>query len=39
MPTKARGAIARMPGAPVEIGDFIIDDPRPNDVLVYNILT
>ncbi len=34
MPTKARGAIARIPGAPVEIEDFMIDDPGPNDVLV-----
>lgn len=39
MPTKARGAIARIPGAPVEIEDFMIDDPGPNDVLVCNILT
>lgn len=39
MPTKARGAIARIPGAPVEIEDFIIDGPGPNDVLVCNIPT
>ncbi len=34
MPTKARGAIARVPGAPVSIEEFMIDDPGPNEVLV-----
>ena len=34
MPTKARGAFARTPGAPVSIEDFTIDDPGPNEVLV-----
>ena len=34
MPTKARGAIARTPGAPVSLEEFIIDDPGPNEVLV-----
>ena len=34
MPTKARGAIARVPGDPVVIEEFMIDDPGPNDVLV-----
>ncbi|HEU5010968.1 MAG TPA: alcohol dehydrogenase catalytic domain-containing protein, partial [Roseiflexaceae bacterium] len=34
MPTQARGAIARKPGAPVSIEDFTIDDPGPNEVLV-----
>lgn len=34
MPTKARGALARVPGNPVVIEDFMIDDPGPNDVLV-----
>jgi S-(hydroxymethyl)mycothiol dehydrogenase len=34
MSTTARGAIARTPGAPVSIEDFVIDDPGPHDVLV-----
>jgi len=34
MPTKARGALARVPGDPVVIEDIMIDDPGPNDVLV-----
>jgi S-(hydroxymethyl)mycothiol dehydrogenase len=34
MSTKARGAIARSPGAPATIEDFTIDDPGPNEVLV-----
>jgi S-(hydroxymethyl)mycothiol dehydrogenase len=34
MSTKARGAIARTPGAPVSIEEFLIDDPGPNEVLV-----
>ncbi len=34
MPTKARGAIARTPGAPCSIEEFTIDDPGPNEVLV-----
>jgi S-(hydroxymethyl)mycothiol dehydrogenase len=34
MPTIARGAIARTPGAPVSIEEFTIDDPGPNEVLV-----
>lgn len=34
MPTKARGAIARKPGAPVSLEEFTIDDPGPNEVLV-----
>lgn len=34
MPTKARGAIARVPGEAVVIEDFMIDDPGPRDVLV-----
>lgn len=34
MTTKARGAIARTPGAPVSIEDFTIDDPGPNEILV-----
>jgi S-(hydroxymethyl)mycothiol dehydrogenase len=34
MPTKARGAIARVPDAPVVFEDFIVDDPGPNDVVV-----
>jgi len=34
MPTKARGAIARTPGAPVSLEEFMIDDPGPNEVLV-----
>ena len=34
MPIKARGAIARTPGAPVSIEEFTIDDPGPNEVLV-----
>ncbi|MFL5807376.1 MAG: Zn-dependent alcohol dehydrogenase [Roseiflexaceae bacterium] len=34
MATKARGAIARTPGAPVSIETFTIDDPGPNEVLV-----
>jgi hypothetical protein len=34
MPTKARGASARVPDAPVVFEDFIVDDPGPNDVVV-----
>jgi S-(hydroxymethyl)mycothiol dehydrogenase len=34
MPTKARGAISRTPGAPVSIEEFTIDDPGPDEVLV-----
>ncbi len=34
MVTKARGAIARTPGAPVSIEDFTVDDPGQNEVLV-----
>lgn len=34
MAVQARGAIARTPGAPVQIEDFTIDDPGPNEVLV-----
>ena len=34
MPTQARGAIARIPDAPVVIEDFVLDDPGPNDVVV-----
>ncbi|MCL4863388.1 MAG: alcohol dehydrogenase catalytic domain-containing protein, partial [Caldilineaceae bacterium] len=34
MPTKARGAIARTPGAPLSIEEFTIGDPGPNEVLV-----
>jgi S-(hydroxymethyl)mycothiol dehydrogenase len=34
MPTTARGAIARTPGAPVSIEEFTIGDPGPNEVLV-----
>ena len=34
MPIKARGAIARIPDAPVEIEDFTLDDPGPRDVVV-----
>lgn len=34
MAITARGAIARTPGAPVEIEEFTIDDPGQNEVLV-----
>ncbi|MCB9151537.1 MAG: Zn-dependent alcohol dehydrogenase [Caldilineaceae bacterium] len=34
MPTKARGAIARSPGQPVHIEEFMIDDPGANEILV-----
>lgn len=34
MATQARGAIVRVPGEPVSIEDFTIDDPGPNEVLV-----
>jgi S-(hydroxymethyl)mycothiol dehydrogenase len=34
MPIKARGALARTPGAPVSIEEFTIGDPGPNEVLV-----
>ncbi|MDQ3248223.1 MAG: Zn-dependent alcohol dehydrogenase [Chloroflexota bacterium] len=34
MPTTARGAIARTPGAPVSIEEFTIGDPGTNEVLV-----
>jgi S-(hydroxymethyl)mycothiol dehydrogenase len=34
MPIIARGAIARVPGAPASIEEFTIDDPGPNEVLV-----
>jgi Zn-dependent alcohol dehydrogenase len=33
MPTQARGAIARTPGAAVSIEEFTIGDPGPNEVL------
>ena len=34
MPITARGAIARKPGAPVSIEEFVIDDPGQNEILV-----
>ena len=34
MPFTARGAIARVPGEPVSIEEFTIDDPGPNEVVV-----
>ncbi len=34
MPTQARGAIARIPDAPVSIEEFTVDDPGVRDVLV-----
>lgn len=34
MSLTARGAIARVPGEPVSIEEFTIDDPGPNEVLV-----
>jgi S-(hydroxymethyl)mycothiol dehydrogenase len=34
MTITARGVIARVPGAPVEVEEFTIDDPGPNEVLV-----
>ncbi|MDX1522346.1 MAG: alcohol dehydrogenase catalytic domain-containing protein, partial [Anaerolineae bacterium] len=34
MSITARGAIARIPDAPVEIEEFTLDDPGPNDVVV-----
>ena len=34
MPIKARGAVARIPDAPVTIEDFMLDEPGPNDVIV-----
>jgi len=34
MVTKARGVIARTPGAAAVVEDFTIDDPGPNEVLV-----
>ena len=34
MATKARGVIARVPGAPAEVEEFTIEDPGPNEVLV-----
>ncbi|HYN87108.1 MAG TPA: Zn-dependent alcohol dehydrogenase [Ardenticatenaceae bacterium] len=34
MPTQARGAVARIPGAAVEIEDITVDDPGPRDVIV-----
>lgn len=34
MAMTARGAISRVPGAPVEIEEFTIDDPGANEVLV-----
>ncbi len=34
MPTKACGAVARVPDDPVVIEDFMVDDPGPRDVLV-----
>src|SRR3954451_12920437 len=34
MPIKARGAISRIPGAPVSIEEFTIDDPGQDEVLV-----
>ena len=34
MPTKARGAISRVPGEAVSIEEFTIDDPGQDEVLV-----
>ena len=34
MSVTARGAIARIPDTPVEIEEFTLDDPGPNDVVV-----
>ncbi len=34
MPIQARGAIARIPDAPVSIEEFTLDDPGPRDVVV-----
>ncbi|MCX6045657.1 MAG: Zn-dependent alcohol dehydrogenase [Chloroflexi bacterium] len=34
MPTKARGVISRVPGAPAQVEEFTIDDPGANEVLV-----
>jgi S-(hydroxymethyl)mycothiol dehydrogenase len=34
MTVQARGAIARVPGAPVEIEEFTLEDPGPRDVVV-----
>ncbi|MCB0173381.1 MAG: zinc-binding dehydrogenase [Anaerolineae bacterium] len=34
MTIKARGAVARIPDAPVEIEEFTLDDPGPRDVVV-----
>ncbi len=34
MPTQARGAIARIPDAPVVFEPIVLDDPGPNDVVV-----
>jgi S-(hydroxymethyl)mycothiol dehydrogenase len=34
MGTRARGVIARVPGAPVQVEEFTIDDPGPHEVLV-----
>jgi Zn-dependent alcohol dehydrogenase len=34
MPIRARGAIARVAGAPASIEEFTIDDPGANEVLV-----
>lgn len=34
MVTRARGVIARTPGAAAEVEDFTIEDPGPNEVLV-----
>ncbi|CAN5527873.1 S-(hydroxymethyl)mycothiol dehydrogenase [soil metagenome] len=34
MPTKARGVISRVPGAPAKVEEFTIDDPGANEVLV-----
>jgi Zn-dependent alcohol dehydrogenase len=33
-PIRARGVIARTPGAPGEIEEFLIDQPQANEVLV-----
>lgn len=34
MPTKARGAISRVPGVPISIEEFTIDEPGQDEVLV-----
>jgi Zn-dependent alcohol dehydrogenase len=37
MSITARGAIARVPDAPVEIEDFTLDDPAPHDVVICSL--